>query len=285
MSPLDCLAVGLTTVDVLALVDGPVREDEKILSSATLLDGGGPAGTAACAMARFGLRTGLLSFIGKDEWAPFVLGGLQRFGVSTRFVRQEAGLRTPLSLVLVNERNASRTIVWNSAGIGKQRWPGPVPRTRCLHCDGHLMELSISLARRLKGARVSYDCGSVKPGWERLAALSDVFIASHKFSRQLGWSIPRTVQRLRGRFGFEVAVTAGENGVHYWDAGSGKVRLMRQRRYAAVDTTGCGDVFHGAFLASYLKGKGFAESLAFGQRVAGLKTLKLGGRAGIPVRV
>jgi ribokinase len=133
-----------------------------------------------------------------------------------------------------------------------------------------------------RGILTSYDCGSVKPGWQRLAALTDLFIASHKFTRQLGLPIPQAVRSLRRRFGFEVAVTAGEKGFCFFDAASGQVGCIRQKRYPALDTTGCGDVFHGAFLARYLKKRDFRAALCFAQAVAGAKTRRLGGRSGIP---
>ncbi|MBI5209858.1 MAG: hypothetical protein HY927_07800 [Elusimicrobia bacterium] len=292
MPRFDCVCVGLTTVDVLALHAGELREDEKIPAERIAVDGGGPAGTCAAVLGRCGLRTAVLSFIGQDAWTGLVLGQLEAMGVSTGLVQAVRGMATPVSLVAVSRRNASRTILWNSQGAGRRRVPmarllrGGALDTACLHSDGHLMDLSLRLAAaaRRAGILVSYDCGSVKPGWERLAGLADVFIASHKFTRQLGMAIPAAIRALRARHGFQVAVTAGEKGCYYYDEARGKVGFLRQRPYAAVDTTGCGDVFHGAFLARYLGRRDFLGALGFAQETAGLKTLELGGRAGIPSR-
>ncbi len=286
----DCVCVGISTVDVLALLDQPLCEDEKIPAREVLVDGGGPAGTAACAASACGLRTAILSFIGGDLWKDFMLEGFRRFKVATDFVLCVPRMATPVSLIAVNNRNASRTILWNGQGAGSRRvdLAGLLRRglldTRALHYDGHLMNVSVRLAReaRRRGILTSYDCGSIRPGWAKLAALSDVFIASHKFTRQLGMPLPAAVGWLRRRFGFRVAVTAGEKGFYYFDEGRGGVEFVRQKHYAAVDTTGCGDVFHGAFLAGYLKGRDFGAALRFAQKVAGEKTRALGGRAGIP---
>ena len=278
MPRFDCVCVGLSTVDVLALLRRPLREDEKIPAEAIAVDGGGPAGTAACAAASRGAKAAILSFIGRDPWTEFILEGYRRFGVSTRFLRVVPGMATPVSLIAVNRKNASRTILWNNQGA--ERRPVSLPAlarrgffdTRCLHTDGHLMKASIRLAREARRRRIltSFDCGSVKDGWEELARLTDVFIASHKFVRQFGLSLPRAVADLRRRFGFKVAVTAGE--------------FIPQRRYPALDTTGCGDVFHGAFLARYLKRRDFPAALRFAQAAAGEKTRSLGGRSGLAPR-
>jgi sulfofructose kinase len=290
MAGFDCVCAGLSTVDVLALIDRPLREDEKVQADAMLVDGGGPAGTAACVLGRCGLKAAVLSFIGRDVWTRFVLEQFRGFRVSPRLLQVRPGMRTPVSLIAVNRRRASRTILWNSQGAAAQRVGlrrllrlGALD-TRCLHCDGHLMELSIRLAGLAvrRGILVSYDCGSVKPGWERLAALSGVFIASHKFTRQLGLPIPRAVAALRRRFGCRTAVTAGEKGFHYFDEAEGRPVFVRQKPCRAVDTTGCGDVFHGAFLAHFLRRGDFRAGLEFAQRAAGEKSLRLGGRAGMP---
>jgi sugar/nucleoside kinase (ribokinase family) len=285
----DCVCVGLSTIDVLALLGQRLREDEKIPAEQIAVDGGGPAGTAACAAAQGGLKTAILSCIGRDLWSGFILDGFRRFSVSTRFIQRVPGLSTPVSLIAVNRRNASRTIIWNNQGVDRQRFSLPqllrqsLLDTRCLHFDGHLMELSIRLAKlaRAKGILTSYDCGSVKPGWQELAAVSDVFIASHKFVRQLGQPIRQAIRSWHRRFGCQVAVTAGEKGFYYFAPPSGRVEKVRQRRCRALDTTGCGDVFHGAFLACYLRTPDFRAALCHAQSVAGRKTRRLGGRAGI----
>ena len=107
-----------------------------------------------------------------------------------------------------------------------------------------------------------------------------MFIASHKFVRQLGLPIPRAILSLRRSFGFQIAVTAGEKGFYYFSEANCRVDQIPQKSYPALDTTGCGDVFHGAFLARYLKGRDFAAALRFAQAMAGEKTRRLGGRAG-----
>ncbi|HAH06946.1 MAG TPA: hypothetical protein DCM05_10535 [Elusimicrobia bacterium] len=283
---LDCLCVGLSTMDVIASVDGWPREDEKRRARAVVVDGGGPAGTAACVLGKYGLKTGILSFIGQDEWTPFIREGFRRHDVSTKSLRVVPGASNAVSMVLANARNGSRTIVWNARGLRGESLPVRAPRARCLHFDGHLMELSIRLAREglRRGALTSFDCGSLKPGWEALAALTRVFIASSRFTRQLGLSVPAALLALRERFGFSVAVTEGARGVSFFDEKSRRVRRLPQRRFASVDTTGCGDVFHGAFLAAALRGRAFEESLRFAQEVAGEKSLRLGGRKGLPER-
>ena len=52
----------------------------------------------------------------------------------------------------------------------------------------------------------------------------------------------------------------------------------------AVDTTGCGDVFHGAYAAALARGLPLAECLEFASAAAALKATRRGGQAGCPTR-
>lgn len=281
-----CIFVGLCTVDQLALVSSPLKEDEKVHAEAIIADGGGPAATAACAASRSGLRSELLTVLGDDEWLNFSLSSLKTFHVGAKMARVSKKFRTPLSLIFINKKNASRTIIWNSGGIEKidlkltRAELLHLTTARALHFDGHLMELAIKISKeaRKNGTLISYDCGSVKPDWDKLASLSDVIIASHRFAKQMGMTPRDAAAMLHSRFGAKTAVTCGEQGVWFKDETVRAPRLMRQKKYRAVDTTGCGDVFHGAFLACYMRTKNFKAALSAAQEAAGLKTLAPGGR-------
>jgi sugar/nucleoside kinase (ribokinase family) len=80
----------------------------------------------------------------------------------------------------------------------------------------------------------------------------------------------------------QVVITDGAQGSWYWDAG----QHLHQPAFGidVVDTTGAGDVFHGAYLYAYLQGWPAQRCLAFASATAALKCRKVGGRAGIPDR-
>ena len=80
------------------------------------------------------------------------------------------------------------------------------------------------------------------------------------------------------------AVTAGAQGCWYSEHG-GRVRHFPAFRVPVVDTTGCGDVFHGAYAASIARGDGIDRAIQVATATAGLKASQPGGRAGIPDRV
>lgn len=286
----ECFFAGLNVVDVLASCGRTLEADKKIPADRIMVDGGGPCGNAACACAKAGAAAALVSVIGRDEWTEFSLSSLQSFGVNTALVRVTESFRTPVSVIIVNPATAERTILWNSGGINDFDFAFTPAETETLlnaplvQFDGHLMKLAHALAPqiRARGGVVCYDCGSPKPGWEKLAESTDYFIASHAFAQQLGVKPEQLTSDLKKRFGFNVAITVGSSGYYYFDDQSGTVKFAPQKKFYSVDTTGCGDAFHGSFAAALARGKTFRAALDFAQEFAGRKSQGYGGRASLP---
>ena len=82
-------------------------------------------------------------------------------------------------------------------------------------------------------------------------------------------------------FGSKAAViTCGKDGAYYADdSEQGYVPVFK---VDAVDTTGAGDVFHGAFATGLTKGWNLREIVTFSSAVSAIKCTKIGGRVGIP---
>jgi ribokinase len=181
-----------------------------------------------------------------------------------------------------------RTIFW-------QRPTGPPPgpedldfdlirRAKVFHTDGLFTAATLAAAKaaREAGVQVVVDAGSLREGMLDLARLSDYFIASSTFARSLvGKDDPAAACReIAALCPGLVGVTLGKEGYVALNQG----RLIRRPAYpvAAVDTTGCGDVFHAGFIYGVLKGWTTDQSLDWGAWAASRVSLKLGGRVGIP---
>jgi ribokinase len=129
---------------------------------------------------------------------------------------------------------------------------------------------------------VAVDAGTLRDGMVELARLSDCFIASESFSRALtGDDDPRRACRILSDLGPRVVgVTLGEAGYVALEAGTWIEKPAY--RAEAVDTTGCGDVFHAGFVYGLVCGWETGKSLDLGAWAAARVSLQLGGRSGIP---
>ncbi|MHC1696638.1 MAG: PfkB family carbohydrate kinase [Geobacteraceae bacterium] len=138
-------------------------------------------------------------------------------------------------------------------------------------------------ARNL-GIPVMLDAGKVRPGMLEIARLCDYLVASEQFALDLGWDgDPAAFQRQARSLGAAVVtITLGERGsITYRNR---EIISLPAFPIEARDTTGAGDVFHGAYIYGLLRGLDLSGTIRFASAVAAMKCRMIGGRAGIPDR-
>ncbi|MCC8164705.1 MAG: PfkB family carbohydrate kinase, partial [Planctomycetes bacterium] len=147
--------------------------------------------------------------------------------------------------------------------------------------------LPLVRAARAAGVPVVGDFERVSPGSEEVMALTDHIILPLSFAHDTfgGGSVEDLVTRLAKAPGRNVAaVTDGTAGA-WWAESTAPDCVHHQPVFAMpkiVDTTGCGDVFHGVYAAGLVQGLPPAERICRAAAAAALKTQKLGAQAGAP---
>jgi ribokinase len=136
---------------------------------------------------------------------------------------------------------------------------------------------------RASGITVVLDAGTMRKGTEALVSLADVLIASETFATPLvgtDASHETAVYALREMGPAQVVITLGVKGsIGLEDSG-----IVRQTAFPirASDTTGAGDVYHGAYIYGLLQGWDMAECMRFASAAAALKCKEVGAQRGIP---
>jgi sugar/nucleoside kinase (ribokinase family) len=289
----DIVGLGMATVDVVTLVPRLPRHDEVFRAHSILLEGGGPVATALVAAARLGAATAYLGPIAPTTWGQLTRTGLESEGVDTAEAPIRASGQQTVSVILVDQATGQRSILYHS-GEMQNLSPAEVPAgliasARALHLDGVHLEAACHAAEiaRQAGVVVSFDGGASEPwaGAERLLSLVDLMVVARRFAEQQTGQAdplhagPALLETYRPR---QVVITDGARGCWYWDA----EQSLRQPAFPTdvVDTTGAGDVFHGAYLYAFLQDWPARRCLAFAAATAALKCRSLGGRTGIPTR-
>jgi ribokinase len=153
-----------------------------------------------------------------------------------------------------------------------------------LHTDGLFAEASLAACKAAKeaGVQVVVDAGTLREGMLELAGSSDYFLASETFAKAFaGSDKPLEACQKLAELGPRVAgVTLGPKG--YVALAEGRVIERPAYPAEAVDTTGCGDVFHAGFIYGVIQGWDVEKSLDLAAWSAAMVSRKLGGRAGIP---
>ncbi len=292
----DIWGIGHCCQDNICVVEQYPPED----GSTHILDiddsqGGGAAATAMVAASRLGAAAGVIANLGDDPVGDRILAGFAREGVHTGLIRRIPGGRSSTSYVMVNPENGSRTKFPYRDQLPplelSQEIRGALAGARILHLDGTQYENALRAARLAKelGLTVSLDACSMQEdngkNWE-LASLADILIANEKYPRRLtgrdGVEEALAEMAARGLGPRALACTAGNRGC--WYVKDGSVRHLPAFSIRAVDTTGAGDTFHGAFLACWLTRPELEYCMRFASAAAALKCLRRGGRAGIPDR-
>jgi len=292
--PFDILGIGCVAVDDLVYVADYPAADSKTQVIGRERQCGGLTATALVAAARLGAQCSFAVALGEDELSRFALDRLRQEGIDAQWIRHSAEARPIHSIIVVDRRRGTRTIFYDLDGFqtAGPDWPDEdaIRAARVLFVDHVVAEDAIRAAgiARAAGIPVVADLESDRaPRFSELLGLVDHLIVSRGFAEQLtGASDPATAaQALVASDRRAVVVTCGDQGCWYWGSdGLGPPRHQPAFEVEVVDTTGCGDVFHGAYAATLAEGLDVAARIRLAAATAALKATRSGGQAGIPVR-
>jgi sugar/nucleoside kinase (ribokinase family) len=288
----DVLGLGCTAVDELFYVGAYPPADTKVQIRRREKQCGGLTATALVAAARLGARCAFAGVLGDDPDSQFVIDAFRRAGVSVDHVVHKPEARPIRSTIIVDESQKTRTIFYDltgSAGADPQLPAEDVIRSsRVLYVDHYGIEGMTRAAHIARAAAIPIVADferSEWPGFSDLLALVDHLIVNRDFAAKLtGTADAATaITRLWTGARQAVVVTCGAEGCWYLDRADQRgPRNGPAFPVQAVDTTGCGDVFHGAYAAALARGLGLPERIRFATAAAALKATRPGAQAGIP---
>lgn len=248
--------------------------------------GGGKAATALVALARLGGSCGIVANVGDDLYGDVIQWDFQRHNIDTTYLNRVAGQSTSLSLVLSDRETKGRSIIWQGGGapLVQTLQEQYLRQAKYLHVPGvnGVFTHAMSVVRQA-GGKVVIDADRYDPAiMEKLADI-DIFIASEFFLNQLAnkQDLEACCREIQSKGPKIVVFTLGSRGC----AGVGEdgvFFLEPTFPVPVVDTTGAGDVFHGAFIYGLLQGWDARRCARWGNAVSSIKVTRLGGRAGIP---
>jgi sugar/nucleoside kinase (ribokinase family) len=289
--PIDVLCVGHAAYDISFFVDQYPQENSKCVTEVLQEDCGGPASNAAYLLSKWNVACAFAGLVGDDLYGHRIADAFRLVGTDISMLQLSPGHVTPLSVILVNNRNGSRTIINRTRKeaafqVDFRNWGNTIPRV--LLFDGHALEASLSALDVFPHAVSILDAGSWREGTATLAGKVDYVAASERFALQatglqdLHTSEHRrhAVSVLSDRFATTVIVTLGENGL-IADDGGGFFHLPAFPA-ETVDSTAAGDIFHGALAFAVRESMPLQDCLRFASSAAALSVQVRGGRASIP---
>ena len=289
MQNVDVLGFGTATLDYVANVEAWPAEGVKAPVTGLSVHGGGLIGTALVAVSRLGGKASMVTKLGRSEVASAVVDGLEKEGIDTSMIIREDGAEPIVAFVFTTSGTGERTIFHSKDKIRfpeleelpDRDWPA---KTGCILIDHYAAEPSLDAARaaRENGIPIVIDFEREYPGVSEGLALATHMILGEAFAGQhtgaktaagmmnaLRTSAEQTLIITRGGAGCVVSTPDGE-----FEYPAFPVEV--------VDTTGCGDVFHGAYALALSRSMNPMEAVRLAAGAAALCATRLGGRDGIP---
>lgn len=274
------IGLGLACLDYLFVTEAATAGGQARLVEYAV-EGGGLVATALAAAARLGARAEIISWVGDDEEGRLVLEGLRREGVDVRRAEVVRGGRTAVSFIQVEAGTGERTI-YHRRGIETVSARAGEGNLECdvALVDGVWRDASIAFARRAREGGIPVVGDFCPTGdLQALAGHTSALIVNRQCGEQIGGSWGARLGRLAELGPEFAAITAGEEGCYYLDGG--EVTHQPAFKVEVADTTGAGDVFHGAFAYALARGWAYPRCVEFASAAAGLSCRALGGRKAI----
>ncbi|GAX59500.1 ribokinase [Candidatus Scalindua japonica] len=284
----DVVGLGQCCIDYLGVVEQYPGINEKEEVNDLTVQGGGPVATAMVTLSRLGASTTFIGKISDDYFGSLIKDSLTSEFVNIDHIIVEKDKRSQFAFIVIEKETGKRTVLWSRATVTPLRLEeinrGVINTAKVLLLDGLMKESSMAAAEyaREAGVTIVVDAGSMREGTLALVNLSDYFIASEDFARQFSHDNDPKVaaMELIGLGAKIVIVTLGEKGSI--SVTSEECFYQPAFNVRAVDTTGCGDVFHGAFIFGLLQKWDLNETIRFASATAALKCSEIGGRTAIP---
>lgn len=288
MPEFDVVGVGLNATDTLLILPkfpayaGKVPFEEEILSP------GGQVASAMVACAHLGLRVKYIGTVGDDVRGQVQMSSLRSSGINLDDVEVRKNCANQTAYILIDRTTGERTVLWSRPDCLRLE-PDSITSEKIacaslLHIDGHdtpAVARAAEIARQ-HGIPVTMDVDTLYHGLDAVLKNVDYLVTSSEFPVQ--WTNERdpfrALELIRKEYRMRVAaMTLGAHGA----------LALSDEGYVyspafvvnCVDTTGAGDVFHGAFCYAVLKGMSLGDTLEFANALAALNCTALGARGGI----
>jgi len=288
MPEFDIVGVGLNATDTMLVTPGAPEWGGKAQFTREFYSVGGQVATAMVACARLGLRVKYIGAVGDDLRGRIQMKSLRESSINIDHVRQRRNCPNQSAYIVIDQSTGERTVFWNHpkclALSPDEIEPDQITSAAMLHIDGHDTDAVRHAAAiaQAAGIPVSMDVDTVYAGLEFVFPFVDYLITSAEFPAAFT-GIEDTLAALMSihrRFGVRVvAATLGKWGV--LACTDGGFHYSPGFVINCVDTTGAGDVFHGAFCYSVIERMPIREALRFSNAMAAFNCTAYGARGAI----
>lgn len=285
------LCSGLNVVDVLVSVPSKIKEGSKNECKNIMIQGGAPAGNAACALASLGHDTSFLGYFGNNPLSTVAIDELTRHGVNVDFFIEKKDASPAIAIVQIDE-NGERTVLYSTKGYipfsPNDFKLNDLKSFDLVLVDGYDTKINTYLLKLAKGLGIKsvldMETAEVSVMQEMLGLCTEAILpleaARYISEKNDIFEVLKAVSALTNA---QVIITDGANGAFALDE-HGKAIHQPAFKVDVIDTTGCGDSFHAAYASALLQGFKLKERMLYASYYASHVAQHFGGRTFLPNR-
>ncbi|MCX7598303.1 MAG: PfkB family carbohydrate kinase [Armatimonadetes bacterium] len=287
----DVVCLGTCCWDTLGICEEWPQLDQKRPLLALEEQGGGPAATAAAAIARLGGRVAFIGRVGDDDYGRKIREAFEHVGVDASWGLQVIpSARSQWAFCVAHKATGLRAILWRPPATGtiapEELDYDRASNARVVLVDTHHLAAATALVQRCRelGIPTVADIEHLGEHTAQLLRLVDYPILPQDCA--LNWSGEQSCEAaaaaIAKQAGGVAVVTMGARGSVACDTSGEIVYQPAFEVQPVVDTTGAGDVYHGAFAFGLARRMALPDAMRFASATAALSCQALGGRAGLP---
>ena len=282
------ICIGQAAYDITLPVDQFPIENKKVRSQDKIECGGGSACNCAYLLAKWGMDTYFAGVVGDDYYGNQIKQELSKIGVNTKYLEMDKNSNTTSSYIINNLESGSRTIITHRPRELVLSKVEVEDKFDVILLDGYEKEFANRIIDTNPNAIKIIDAGSLKEATVELSKKVDYVVCSHDFAEDYTklkvdyedlTSLIKIYNLLEKDFPGKIIITLEDKGCFVYDDGYKLVPTLKMR---AVDTTGAGDIFHGAFTYCIANNYDIIKTLKMSNISGALSVTKIGGQISIP---
>lgn len=282
------LCIGQATYDITLPVDKYPIENKKVKTTQKVECGGGSASNVAYLLSKWGIETYFAGAIGEDYYGQKVLKEKSDIGINTKYLQINSKIQTPSSYIINNQENGSRTIITNRNNSTEMTDVEITENFDIIFLDGYEEKIAKKVIQKNPNAIKIIDAGSLNDHTVNLSKLCDYVVCSKDFAEDYTKikidyedldTIVEIYEILHKDFKGNIIITLEDKGAFLDYNG---YKIIPSIEVQAVDSTGAGDIFHGAFVYCIAQNFDLIKSVKISNISGGLSVLTVGARNSVP---
>lgn len=284
------LCIGHSSWDMTVPVDDYPIENTKYRFNEKYQMGGGPASNAAYLLGKWGIDTVIATVVGSDDFGTKIKKEFQDLNMSTDYIETTYDKDTSFSFILINKKNGNRTVFNVATEHPMLKKYNYEFTPDIILTDGHDYGASQNAISKNPNAISVIDAGRITPELLELCKYIKYIVCSKGFAEtvtnlKFDYNNPQSLvniyNKLQNKYPNSIiVVTLEEHGALYQSGN--QIKIMPGLKCDVIDTTGAGDIFHGAFVYGLANNFDIDKTITLANIAAGLSVQKMGSRLSMP---